>query len=95
MRREDDELSDHEYPDDDDAQAGGEDDDCDIGDPCPHCGKAIYHDAVICPHCGDAITPGEQPPGITARYGLWVTVLLVLVLAGLVVCAVLSRPAGR
>jgi hypothetical protein len=44
----DDELEDHEYPDEPES----DDDDADETIPCPHCGEPVYEDAERCPSCG-------------------------------------------
>jgi len=51
-------LSESEYPDEAD-----QDDEEDSSDECPHCGRAVYHDAERCPHCGEYITQsvGSDP----------------------------------
>ena len=47
---EDDELEDHEYPDEPEDDDSLEDDDVYIG--CPECGADVYEDALQCPECG-------------------------------------------
>ena len=47
----DDDLEDHEYPDEDDA------DDSDIETvECPECHRQVYEEAEQCPYCGHFIT---------------------------------------
>src|SRR6478736_3835273 len=56
MWDEDDELDDHEYPDD---EEGDDEDDETI--PCPHCREPVYEDAERCPSCGQYLSREDMP----------------------------------
>jgi hypothetical protein len=48
------ELEDHEYPDESDQ-------DSDETAPCPYCGELIYDDAEQCPSCGKYLSREDAP----------------------------------
>ncbi len=68
-----DDLDDHEFPDDD----GDDDDDETI--PCPHCRKAVYEDAERCPSCGCYLSREDTP----RRQPWWVMVGVIACLGAL------------
>jgi len=53
----DDELRDHEYPDEDVSDADDESDTV----RCAECGADVYEDADRCPRCGRYLTPDVHP----------------------------------
>ncbi len=92
--RPDDQLSDRELPDDADLDASGDDpDETDLGDPCPECGKAIYHDAVRCPNCGH-YRNDEENTAPTPR-GWWKLILLAAVALAMLLLALMGTPVIR
>jgi len=52
---------DRELPDPSDMDP--EDDEVDVGDPCPNCKKIVYEDAERCPHCGQYIAREDAAEG--------------------------------
>lgn len=76
----DDELDEREYPGwPDAADVGPEDDDADDEtEPCPHCGKPVYHDAERCYFCGMYLSREDAP---AHRRPWWFVLGVVLSLA--------------
>jgi hypothetical protein len=65
---------DPEGPSADDLERFGGDD-----DPCPACGRAVYHDMAACPHCGaDLDGAASARVGRIPAWGVWVVVAGVL-----------------
>lgn len=50
-------------------------------DPCPYCGKPIYHGAERCPHCEKYISEEDAPPAAKPGWiGFTAVVCLIVVL---------------
>ncbi len=68
IRDSEEDLEEHEYPDEDDL-------DDDETAPCPFCGAFIYEEAERCPECGMYLSKEDLPP---SRKPTWFLVGLVL-----------------
>jgi hypothetical protein len=83
----DDELADHEYPDEDSLDEDSED----LTDtlPCPHCGADVYEDAECCPNCGNYII--RHGAALSGRPLWWILLGVAGVAAVIVAAAVYFR----
>jgi uncharacterized CHY-type Zn-finger protein len=76
----DDDLEDHEFPDED------ADDDSSETVTCSNCGNDVYEDAVKCPICGEYISSNTSP--LNGRSWWWIALGLVGIAA--VILAILG-----
>jgi predicted nucleic acid-binding Zn ribbon protein len=67
-------LDDRELPDPSDM-----DQDDDLSEPCPHCGKPVFDEAERCPHCGEYISYEDEPVKPPPFWGVGVVVVLIFV----------------
>lgn len=58
-------------------------------DPCPFCGRPLYHDAAVCPGCGNFIDADQR----TAPKPSWIviaTILAIVAMLASILIALLS-----
>jgi uncharacterized paraquat-inducible protein A len=75
----DDEIADKEYPNEADTHLAEDD----VSDPCPHCGRSVYHDAAVCPYCGEMISSFDGAPRKKGPIAIAFVLLLLFLLTWL------------
>ena len=61
-RRNDDAWDDELGPDDGFEDANWSDEDDELTEPCPYCGREIHEEALRCPYCENYLSAEDTPP---------------------------------